>query len=50
MNSMIKNQFKPENGVTVHEYVVFVWQISSWDLESGEIFAVLNWVLHVYDG
>ncbi|XP_029697873.1 exocyst complex component 3-like protein isoform X2 [Takifugu rubripes] len=24
-------------------------QISSWDLESGEIFAVLNWVLHVYD-
>nr|XP_057932339.1 exocyst complex component 3-like protein [Doryrhamphus excisus] len=24
-------------------------QISSWDLESGEIFAVLNWVLHVYN-
>nr|XP_049578997.1 exocyst complex component 3-like protein isoform X3 [Syngnathus scovelli] len=23
-------------------------QVSSWDLESGEIFAVLNWVLHVY--
>ncbi|KAM9815438.1 exocyst complex component 3-like protein isoform X3 [Syngnathus typhle] len=24
-------------------------QVSSWDLESGEIFAVLNWVLHVYN-
>ncbi|XP_019720848.1 exocyst complex component 3-like protein isoform X1 [Hippocampus comes] len=23
-------------------------QVSSWDLESGEIFAVLNWVLHIY--
>uniref|UniRef100_A0A8C9SLL0 Exocyst complex component 3-like 1 n=1 Tax=Scleropages formosus TaxID=113540 RepID=A0A8C9SLL0_SCLFO len=23
-------------------------QVSSWELESGEIFAVLNWVLHVY--
>ncbi|XP_075898852.1 exocyst complex component 3-like protein isoform X2 [Nelusetta ayraudi] len=25
-------------------------QVSSWDLESGEIFAVLNWVLHIYNG
>ncbi|XP_017289699.1 exocyst complex component 3-like protein [Kryptolebias marmoratus] len=24
-------------------------QVSSWDLESGEIFAVLNWVLHIYN-
>ncbi|XP_071059526.1 exocyst complex component 3-like protein isoform X3 [Pseudochaenichthys georgianus] len=24
-------------------------QVSSWDLESGEIFAVLNWVLHTYN-
>ncbi|XP_061775981.1 exocyst complex component 3-like protein isoform X2 [Nerophis ophidion] len=24
-------------------------QVCSWDLESGEIFAVLNWVLHVYN-
>ncbi|XP_020508430.2 exocyst complex component 3-like protein isoform X1 [Labrus bergylta] len=23
-------------------------QVSSWDLESGEIFAVLNWVLHIF--
>ncbi|KAJ3596640.1 hypothetical protein NHX12_003044 [Muraenolepis orangiensis] len=23
--------------------------VSSWELESGEIFAVLNWVLHVYN-
>ncbi|KAM4619334.1 exocyst complex component 3-like protein [Polymixia lowei] len=23
-------------------------QVSSWELESGEIFAVLNWVLHIY--
>ncbi|KAM8893179.1 exocyst complex component 3-like protein isoform 2-T2 [Spinachia spinachia] len=25
-------------------------QVSAWDLESGEIFAVLNWVLHIYNG
>ncbi|XP_077953220.1 exocyst complex component 3-like protein [Gasterosteus aculeatus] len=25
-------------------------QVSGWDLESGEIFAVLNWVLHIYNG
>ncbi|XP_078114117.1 exocyst complex component 3-like protein isoform X1 [Sander vitreus] len=24
-------------------------QVSSWDLESGEIFAVLNWVLRIYN-
>uniref|UniRef100_A0A8D2ZLL2 Exocyst complex component 3-like 1 n=1 Tax=Scophthalmus maximus TaxID=52904 RepID=A0A8D2ZLL2_SCOMX len=24
-------------------------QVSSWDLESGEIFAVLNWVRHIYN-
>ncbi|KAM4733730.1 exocyst complex component 3-like protein isoform 2-T2 [Anableps anableps] len=24
-------------------------QVSSWDLESGEIFAVLNWVIHIYN-
>ncbi|XP_039989564.1 exocyst complex component 3-like protein [Xiphias gladius] len=24
-------------------------QVSSWDLESGEIFAMLNWVLHIYN-
>ncbi|XP_059191825.1 exocyst complex component 3-like protein [Centropristis striata] len=24
-------------------------QVSCWDLESGEIFAVLNWVLHIYN-
>lgn len=24
-------------------------QVSSWELESGEIFAVLNWVLHIYN-
>lgn len=30
--------------------VVVVVQVSSWDLESGEIFAVLNWVLHIYNG
>ncbi|XP_061878355.1 exocyst complex component 3-like protein isoform X3 [Entelurus aequoreus] len=24
-------------------------QVCSWDLESGEIFAVLNWVLHIYN-
>ncbi|XP_051916820.1 exocyst complex component 3-like protein isoform X5 [Hippocampus zosterae] len=24
-------------------------QVSSWDLESGEIFALLNWVLHIYN-
>ncbi|CAJ1057048.1 exocyst complex component 3-like protein [Xyrichtys novacula] len=24
-------------------------QVSNWDLESGEIFAVLNWVLHIYN-
>ncbi|KAM3609647.1 uncharacterized protein V6R79_018128 [Siganus canaliculatus] len=29
---------------------VHLAQVSSWDLESGEIFAVLNWVLHIYNG
>ena len=24
-------------------------QVSGWELESGEIFAVLNWVLHIYN-
>ncbi|XP_029010640.1 exocyst complex component 3-like protein isoform X2 [Betta splendens] len=24
-------------------------QVTNWDLESGEIFAVLNWVLHIYN-
>ncbi|XP_029910573.1 exocyst complex component 3-like protein [Myripristis murdjan] len=24
-------------------------QVSSWELESGEIFAMLNWVLHIYN-
>nr|XP_023673022.1 exocyst complex component 3-like protein isoform X1 [Paramormyrops kingsleyae] len=34
---------------TVHRCLqTHLAQVSSWDLERGEIFAVLNWVLHVY--
>ncbi|XP_029378659.1 exocyst complex component 3-like protein isoform X2 [Echeneis naucrates] len=32
-----------------HCLQVHLAQVSSWDLESGEIFAVLNWVLHIYN-
>lgn len=32
------------------QVMVVLTQVSSWDLESGEIFAVLNWVLHIYTG
>lgn len=34
---------------TVHRCLqTHLAQVSSWDLERGEIFAVLHWVLHVY--